>query len=314
MGVTGLEEIYKIAVQVLEQKSLCQQDPDQEENDDDAPENAAEYDSVLISSAGDLVSSLANVMGVDFVQLFDKFYPLISKYYVSLLSYYICCFYVINVSILQRKDRSLSDRSSAIGCLAEVIAGMKAAITPSTEPLLELFYRALSDLEPEVRSNAAFAAGLLVENSTVDLSPQYLHLLQALQPFFLIGPDASAAELNARDNAAGAVARLILRNTSAVPLEQVLPALIEVLPLKADLLENRPVFRSLFHLFRSSPQSLYPHMDKLLAVFAHVLDPNAGDQIPEETRNELIELISFLNREDPAKIQAAGLAPYIQGA
>jgi hypothetical protein len=71
-------------VQILEQKALCQQDPDQDEGDE-APEDQAEYDSVLISSAGDLVSALANVLGADFAKAFGTFYPLIAKYYVRVL-------------------------------------------------------------------------------------------------------------------------------------------------------------------------------------------------------------------------------------
>ena len=92
--------------------------------------------------------------------------------------------------MLQKKSRSLSDRSSAVGCLAEIISGMKGAISPSTQPLLELFFNALSDESAEVQSNAAFATGLLVEHSTVDLAPQYLHLLSALRPFFTVLPDS----------------------------------------------------------------------------------------------------------------------------
>jgi len=120
----------------------------------------------------------------------------------------------LTVDDTQKKGRSLSDRSAAIGCLAEIIAGMKAAITPFTQPLLELFYHALSDPDAEVQSNAAFAVGMLVESSEQDLSPQYLPLLGALRPLFNVNPDASSARLNARDNASGAVARFILKNTN----------------------------------------------------------------------------------------------------
>ena len=77
----GLETIANIAVQVLDQKAMCQQDPDQDESEE-APEDAAEYDSVLISSAGDLVASLANALGTDFAQAFPTFFALIAKYYV----------------------------------------------------------------------------------------------------------------------------------------------------------------------------------------------------------------------------------------
>ncbi|KLO13870.1 ARM repeat-containing protein [Schizopora paradoxa] len=289
-----LDVISDIAIQILEQKALCQQDPDQDE-DDEPLEDQAEFDSVLISSADDLVASLANVLGGDFTTAFQRFFPLISKFY--------------------KKGRSLSDRSSAIGCLAEIISGMKGAISPSTQPLLELFYQALSDEADEVQSNAAFATGLLVEHSTVDLTPQYMHLLQALRPLFDVPSDATAQRLTGRDNAVGAVSRLIARNTAAVPLGQVLPPLLAALPLRHDFLENRPLFRCIFHLFRVAPQELVPYLDQLLPVFAHVLNPETSeDQLGTETRAELLNLVTALNGQDPAKVQAAGLGPFVQGA
>jgi importin-4 len=177
---------------------------------------------------------------------------------------------------------------------------MKGAVTPSTEPLLDLLYSALGDEDDEVRSNAAYATGLLVEHSEKDLSPQYLILLSALRPLFGVAPDAPSARINAQDNAAGAVARLILRNTAAVPLDQVLPVFIEALPLKNDYLENRPVFQALFHLFRTNPQSLLPSVSRLLPIFSHVLDPNGPEQIDEETRVELLNLIEALKHEGTA--------------
>ncbi|OCH91411.1 ARM repeat-containing protein [Obba rivulosa] len=285
--------IGNIALQILGQKSICQQDPDQDESEE-APEDQAEYDSMLISAAGDLVTALANVLGPSFDGAFRMFFPLISKYYKS--------------------NRSLSDRSSAIGCLSEVIGGMKSAITPFTEPLLQLFYSALSDDEPEVQCNAAFASGLLVEHSEVDLSSQYLNLLASFRPLFVVADDAPQAKFNARDNAVGAVARMILKNTAAVPLDQVLPVFMGALPLKHDFQENVPVFRAIFHLFRTNTAVLGPYMEKLLQVFAFVLDPSAPDMLTDEIRAELISLIGLLNRENPGMVQAAGLAPFVPGS
>jgi hypothetical protein len=290
--VTGrYDSICSIAMQILEQKAFCQQDPDQDE-DEEAPEDQAEYDSVLISSAGDLVAALANAFGADFNQAFITFFPLISKYY--------------------KKSRSLSDRSAAIGCFAEIISGMKSAITPYTQQLMELFFRALGDNENEVLSNAAFATGLLVEYSEIDLSAQYFQVLGALRPLFNVPADAPSARLNAKDNAAGAVARIIIRNTAAVPLDQVLPIFVEALPLKNDYLENRPVFRALFHLFQTNGAALYPFTDRLLAVFAFVLPPTNDDMISEEIQKELVHLISLINQEEPGKVAAAGLSSYVQ--
>ena len=75
------DTVCNIAIRILEQKVLCQQEPDQDEEDEPL-EDQAEYDSVLISSAGDLVSALANALGSDFTQAFQTFFPLISKFCV----------------------------------------------------------------------------------------------------------------------------------------------------------------------------------------------------------------------------------------
>lgn len=191
---------------------------------------------------------------------------------------------------------------------------MKSEITPMTEPLLELFYQALGDEEPEVRCNAAYAVGLLVEHSEKDLSPQYLHLLSALHPLFEVPPSSHVSWWKAHDNAAGAVSRLILRNATAVPLDQVLPILINALPLQHDFLENPPVFKAIFRLFGTHPQALHPYSEKLLEVFRTVLDPSTPDQINDEIRAGLIELIGALNKEAPEKVQAAGLGPFVPEA
>jgi len=105
---------------------------------------------------------------------------------------------------------------------------MKGVIAPFTEQILQLACQALAGGEPEVYSNAAFAAGLIVEKPRIDLSRQYLNLLAALQPHSNVSSEAPQSKFNTRDNDAGAVSRFILKNTSAVPMDQVLPVLFGV--------------------------------------------------------------------------------------
>ena len=63
--LSDLENIGNIAIQILEQKALCQQDPDQDE-DEEPLEDQAEYDSVLISPVGVLVAALVTTILSDF--------------------------------------------------------------------------------------------------------------------------------------------------------------------------------------------------------------------------------------------------------
>ncbi|KAG8884617.1 hypothetical protein FRB98_002297 [Tulasnella sp. 332] len=287
-----LEEICQNVKIILEGKSLCQQDPDAEE-DEEPLEDQAEFDSVLISSTSDVVATLASVLGADFAQVFGTFLPLIAK----------------NTA----KNKSSTDRASAVGTIGEVITGMKNGITAFTQPILQITFAALSDEDSEVRSNAAFAAGVLIENSDADISAdfQYMHILNALKPMFIVNDASTSPELHGRDNAAGAVSRMILKNSSALPLDQVLPVLYSALPLKNDYLENTPMYRGIFHLFRTNEAMMMNFVDVLVPAFGLVLAPDAGEQLTEEIRAELIQLIHHLKASVPGKV--APLAAVVPG-
>jgi hypothetical protein len=173
--------------------------------------------------------------------------------------------------------------------------------------LLEIISRGLNDAEADVRSNAAFAAGVLVENSDTDLSTHYPTLLTLLQPLFNPPEHSAPSFYNGRDNAAGALARIISKNASALPLDQVVPVLISVLPLKHDAQENTAVYRAIFTLFRSQPQLLMPHIDHLLSTFAYLLlDPTHEDEAEDKTKEELSALVEHLKGQVPEKVAVAG--------
>ncbi|WVF65489.1 hypothetical protein IAT40_000217 [Kwoniella sp. CBS 6097] len=284
-----LDEVATFAIEILEKKSLCQQDPDGDDEAVGVDADSSEYESALISNAADVFGAMASVLGPDFAQAFGKVLPLIAAY--------------------TEPKRSQSERSMAIGSLGEIIVGLKGGVTSFTQPLFQIISRGLADSEADVRSNAAFAAGVLIENSETDLSSHFGALLGALQPFFTPAEHAAPAEFNARDNAAGAVARMVSKNSAALPLEQVISVLVSVLPLRFDPLENRAVYAALFSVFRTQPQVLMPHIDHLLQAFAYVLlDPSHEDDTTDETKAELRALVEHLKSQVPDKVAAAGFA------
>lgn len=175
------------------------------------------------------------------------------------------------------------------------------------QALFQIISHSLTDAEADVRSNAAFASGVLVEQSEADLSSHFPALLQALQPFFSV-PDHSAPPLyHARDNAAGALARLITKNAAALPIEQVVSVIVSVLPLRFDTLENRPVYQAIFALFRNQPQVVMPHIEALLKAFAFVLlDPSNESDTTDETKAEMRALVEHLKGQVPEQVAQAG--------
>lgn len=111
------------------------------------------------------------------------------------------------------------------------------------------------DEDAEVDNNATFSVDLLVEHIAHGLrnpaSPRY-----AAPAFFSISPNFVSAKDNARDNAAGAVMRMIVRNAAAMSLADVFLLIIDALPVNNDHFENRPMFQPLFLQFRMRPRVL----------------------------------------------------------
>ncbi len=89
-----------------------------------------------------------------------------------------------------------------------------------------------------------FRVGLAVLIQTEQLNSHYAQLLPLLRPLF----DRDESKINITDNACGAVARMILRYPSAMPLDYVLPVFLSSLPLTKDFQENEPVYKCLFAL------------------------------------------------------------------
>jgi hypothetical protein len=230
---------------------------------------------------------MASAYGPAFAEEFGNFYPLITKYYGP--------------------ERANNERSMVVGTLGEIVVGLKGGITPFTQQILGLLSKALQDTEAETRSNAAFAAGALIEWSDLDLSSQFGALMQVLHGYFAVTPETPKDQLNAKDNAVGCVARMILKAPTALPLDQVLPIFFGGLPLKNDPIENKPAFRAIFFLFETQSQLVLPHIDHLLSVFAYVLDPSRSHEISLDTKAKLDQLLQHLRQSIPEKVAQAGL-------
>ena len=92
--------------------------------------------------------------------------------------------------------------------------------------------------------------------------PYYLELLQALHPLFSL--TSKGTEGGVVDNAAAAVARMIMAVPAAVPMEQVLPVLLSALPLKTDRSENESVYTCLLGLIHLRHPEAMRSLDTIL--------------------------------------------------
>lgn len=217
-----LEKVTNLLVMTITRKHPCQQDLGEEDDLDDL-EETSEYDWLVIDTALDAIIGLAVALGPTFGHLYKIFEKPIMKFASSSDS---------------------TERSTAVGVIAECIRGMGSAITPYTSGLLKLLLHRLSDEDTETKSNAAFAIGLLQEQSTNDqeILKSFNTILSKLEPLL------RTQEARALDNAAGCVSRMIVKHRNRVPIAEVLPALVALLPLKQDFEENEPVYKMIISL------------------------------------------------------------------
>lgn len=95
--------------------------------------------------------------------------------------------------------------------------------------------------------------------------PYYLELLQALHPLFSL--TSKGTEGGVVDNAAAAVARMIMAAPAAVPMDQVLPVFLSALPLKSDRSENEAVYTCLLGLVHLKHPEALRLLDSIMSEY-----------------------------------------------
>ena len=284
-----MTEVVSVLSSLITRSHPCQQDLGDEDEDQEV-EGTSEYDWLVIDTALDVVIGLAVALGPDFAELWKIFERPIVKFAGS--------------------ETENIERSTGVGVIAECAANMEAAVSPYTKKLLTLLLKRLSDPDQETRSNAAYATGQLILNSTDSNTylPHYETILQKLEPMLQID------EARLKDNAAGCLCRMIMAHPDRVPLSQVLPALVDLLPLKEDFEENSAVYECISKLYESGEPTIQQLTPKLVPVLESVLGPPA-DQLDDESREIVRRTVAFLYNANaglfanhPNVLKLAGLA------
>ena len=213
-----VERATTILTSIVVRSHPCQQDlGDVEDLEAFEDEESSEYDWLVIDTALDVVIGLATALGGQFSELWKVFQKPVMKFASSQTNF---------------------ERSTAIGVIAECTANMGSGVTPYTSVLLKLLLHRLSDEDPETKSNAAYATGLLILHSTDSATylPSYNTILSKLEPLL------QSQGARTIDNACGCVSRMIMAHPDKVPIDDILPVMVGLLPLKDDYEENKPIF------------------------------------------------------------------------
>lgn len=222
-----VEQTTTILATIITKSHPCQQDLGDDDDHEDLEEESSEYDWLVIDTALDVVIGLSAALGTQFSEVWKLFQKPIMKFASSQTNY---------------------ERSTAVGVIAECTANMDEGVTPFTDVLLKLLVHRLSDEDPETKSNAAYATGQLIfhsKNSNAYL-PSYNTILTKLEPLL------HTQHARTLDNACGCVSRMIMAHQDKVPVDDILPIIVEQLPLKEDYEENKPIFDCITGLCEST--------------------------------------------------------------
>ena len=201
---------------LLSETAVCQKQVDDTEGD---------HDENLMGDLCDTLMEFAKSWKESFSQHFEKLLPGIERF--------------------TRVERNMRDRILFIGLLADTLKHMPSIAAKYADNFAVLVERNLSCEDKTLYRNTLYYLGVLSEAAPM-LSSSYPKFLQLLQPFF-----TSEFEPATVDNAAAAVARMILTCPQALPLDTVLPVLFSKLPLRDDFDEYKTIVRCIVFLFEN---------------------------------------------------------------
>ncbi|KAG4955672.1 hypothetical protein JHK84_041654 [Glycine max] len=265
-----LSQLVDATSLLLREQSACQQI----ESDSEIDDVDSAHDEVLMDAVSDLLPAFAKSMGAQFAPIFAQLFEPLMKF--------------------AKSSRPPQDRTMVVACLAEVAQNMGSPIASYVDRVMPLVLKELASSEATNRRNAAFCVGELCKNGHEQALKYYDNILRGLHPLF----GESEPDDAVRDNAAGAVARMIMVHPESIPLNQVLPVFLRVLPLKEDHEESMAVYSCVFSLvFSSNPQilSLVPELVNLFAQV--VVSPVETPEVKAVVGRAFSHLISLYGQQ-----------------
>ncbi|RXH92312.1 hypothetical protein DVH24_033208 [Malus domestica] len=255
---------------LLREESACQQT----ESDDEIDDDDVVHDEELMDAVSDLLPAFAKSMGPHFAPIFATLFEPLMKF--------------------ARASRPLQDRTMVVACLAEVAQDMGAPIAGYVDRVMPLVIKELASSDATNRRNAAFCVGELCKNGGEGTLKYYGDILRGLYPLF----GESEPDDAVRDNAAGAVARMIMVHPESIPLNQVLPVFLKVLPLKEDREESMTVYSCVSTLVLSSNAQILSLVPDLVNVFAQVVaSPVETPEVKAQIGRAFAHLISLYGQQ-----------------
>ncbi len=222
---------------LLAQKAMCMREDSDEEEDDEEEgkagkskakaaqeeeddEEELDHDEMLIVNIVELIQDLAKATGSAIIPMYSEVLEILMKY--------------------TRAPHPENDCVVAVGCFTDLFRSLPEIIPQYGPKIMPLCLKGCRSGKNDITRNSAYCLGILTEYGKDFVVPHINEIMAALKSAYEL---PKAAE--PRDNAVSSLLRLFVAHPDKIPVEMVLPAIFDHLPLNGDVEENNNVARSL---------------------------------------------------------------------
>ncbi|XP_052885864.1 uncharacterized protein LOC108486202 isoform X2 [Gossypium arboreum] len=226
------------------------EDFDAEEGELIKEENEQEED--VFDQVGEILGTLVKTFKASFLPFFDE----LSSYLTPMWG----------------KDKTAEERRIAICIFDDVAEQCREAAIKYYDTYLPFILEACNDENPDVRQAAVYGLGVCTEFGGPVFKPLVGEALSRLNAV-IRHPNALQPEnVMAYDNAVSALGKICLFHRDSIDATQIVPAWLNCLPIKGDLIEAKVVHEQLCSMVeRSDSEILGPnhqYLPRIVAVFA----------------------------------------------
>ncbi|XP_022906239.1 importin-4-like [Onthophagus taurus] len=273
VGEGHREAIMNCVIDLLTKKTTCQDNDNNDSGDTVDDDEESEQTELLLECAGDIIPKYGNALTPDeFVLYFQN---------------------VLNLlSIRTKNKKSVSQRSFGYGTLAECMKPLGIYVEKFVPALLQLWVAGAKDESEDVRNNSVFGLGEMVLYGKDCMFPHYNDILHGLSNML-----PKETHSGTMDNISGALAKLIIANVNAVPMDQVFPALLQHLPLKTDFAENEAIIKCFCGLYQQGNVHIKNNMENVVKIVVHIYHNKQTEN--DVTLLMVTEFLKTINRDFP---------------
>ncbi|KAE8665105.1 ethylene-responsive transcription factor RAP2-11-like [Hibiscus syriacus] len=261
------------------------EDFDAEEGELIKEENEQEEE--IFDQVGEILGSLVKTFKASFLPFFDE----LSSYLTPMWG----------------RDKTAEERRIAICIFDDVAEQCREAAIKYYDTYLPFILEACNDESPDVRQAAVYGLGICTEFGGPVFKPLAGEALSRLNAV-IRHPNALQSEnVMAYDNAVSALGKIWLFHRDSIDATQVVPAWLNCLPIKGDLIEAKVVHEQLCSMVERSDNDVlgpnHQYLPKIVAIFAEVLC--GKDLATEQTASRMVNLLRQLQQTLPASTLAS---------